>query len=192
MHTVAKLLGLAVASFLLLVSCSSKPSLDRFFVDHQEQIGFIVQDLPKSLVPMNVEELPAAERAAYESLDKANVLFYRAESGTPAQMNAYYDEVDALLDPEEFTTLMSTEGETWGMNMYYSGDKEDIDSFVILAKDPKIGFTIVRLLGDDMSVGELLKLYQYAETNGVDMSNLIGRLQGMVTGTNAEETVDAD
>ncbi len=59
---------------LLLISCNSKASLEKYFVDNTENKNFIQVDVSPSILNIEKNKLSFSEQSALKSFDKMNVL----------------------------------------------------------------------------------------------------------------------
>ncbi len=71
---------LAIALTMLLFSCNSKPSMQKYFVDHQEKPGFMVLDIAPSILNVNKAKLSAEQTKALASFTKMNILAYKLDA----------------------------------------------------------------------------------------------------------------
>ena len=62
------------ACALVLFSCDSKPSLQKYFVEKTESSKFIAVDLSPNIIKTNKVNLSETEKAALESFEKMNIL----------------------------------------------------------------------------------------------------------------------
>jgi len=67
MKRIVTFLSIIISFGLLLVSCNSEPSLQRYFVDHQELPNFMSQDVPISMLKVDEASFTAAQQEAYKS-----------------------------------------------------------------------------------------------------------------------------
>jgi hypothetical protein len=65
---------LASALSLILMSCNSEPSLQKYFVEHQEKPGFVVVDVSPSILNLDKTKLTGDQSKALASFDKMNIL----------------------------------------------------------------------------------------------------------------------
>src|SRR5215468_5664536 len=89
-----------------LVSCSSKPSLQKYFVDNSEEKNFITLDIAPNFIKADSLNLSAQEKEALKSLNKLNVLIYKKDSLDPAKYDAEKEKVKNLLKDEQYEQLM--------------------------------------------------------------------------------------
>ncbi len=83
MKTITKLFTVAIV-VILFTSCASSPSLQKYYIDNQDDENFISLDLPASLVSLKDNASPEA-RKTLESIKKLNVLAFVKNSNNEAQ-----------------------------------------------------------------------------------------------------------
>ena len=62
---------------LLLSSCQSEPSLQKYFVENTENSNFIALDIAPSILKIDKSKLTAAQQLALNSFDKMNILAFK-------------------------------------------------------------------------------------------------------------------
>ncbi len=60
------------------------------------------------------------------------------------------------------------------MKLFFKGEEDAIDEMIVFASDDTKGFMLARLLGDDMNIGDMMKLAQTMEKGGIDVSQFEG------------------
>ena len=70
-------LGLLVS--LLLLSCDSKPTLQKYFVENSEKKSFVALDVSSSILNVEKTKLTADQKTALESFEKVNVLAFKLD-----------------------------------------------------------------------------------------------------------------
>jgi len=64
-------------TFSLLISCESKPTLQKYFVENIENKNFIALDVSPSILNLDQVQLTAEQKTALQSFDKMNVLAFK-------------------------------------------------------------------------------------------------------------------
>ena len=77
-----KIFFLTIALSLVVASCNSKPSLQKYFVDHQEKPGFLALDVSPSILKLDKTKLTPEQSKALASFDKMNILAYKIDPKT--------------------------------------------------------------------------------------------------------------
>ena len=168
-----------------LASCTSEPSLQSYYVDHQDNKNFMVLDVPASLIVGDNSQLPAKDQEVLKSVKKAVVLalplngenekFYKEERVT----------IEQILENEKYNLLMRMGSSKSGVRISYLGDEDSIDEIVIYGNDEEKGFAVARVLGDDMNIGAILKLAKSIGNGDVNVNvNSLEPLMDMLGGKN--------
>ena len=90
-------LGLGVFISFFLFGCHSQPSLQTYFVDHQESPNFISMDVPISFLGAKDIKMTDRQRQAINSIDKLNMLGYSLKSGDKDSYNKEVNEIKSIL-----------------------------------------------------------------------------------------------
>ncbi|GAA4291408.1 DUF4252 domain-containing protein [Aestuariibaculum suncheonense] len=153
---------------LILVSCGNTPSLQSYFVDHQETASFISQDIPISMLNIDTSNFTEDQKEAYNSVSRLNFLGYKSDS---TNIDAYTDEVNkvkAILNDEKYQDLMEFSDRGNRIVMKYVGDDDEADEVVIFGSSKAYGFGIARVLGDDMNPQKMITLAGLMQNADVD------------------------
>ncbi len=150
---------LFVLAFICFVSCNAKPTLQTYFVDHQETPNFISMDVPISFLGANDIQMTETQRQAINSIDKLNMLGYSLKSGHIDVFNTEIDNVKAILKDKRYNELLRLGNQKDGkVKISYIGDGDAIDELVVFGQSNTYGFAIIRVLGDDMDVSKIMEL----------------------------------
>lgn len=153
---------------VFITSCSSEQSLQKYYVEKQNNDNFIAVDLPASLINMN-ENISEESKETLKSLKKLNILAFKINDTNSADFVNEYETVKNILSNKDFNDLMRAKHENISFTIKYLGDEESIDEVVLLASEKTKGFLIARVLGDDMKLGEIMKLLN--EVDNFDSNN---------------------
>lgn len=157
---------------LLLIGCQNSPSLQTYFIDHQEDSDFISVDIPSSLLKSEEIELGVEEQEALRSIKKVNVLALPFKEGAEAKYEAEKEAILDILKSDTYETLMRFGSDGATVELKYIGDEDSIDEVVIFASDQNKGLALVRVLGDDIKPEKIAKLMKSVESGKLDMSGL--------------------
>lgn len=150
---------LFVFAFTCFVSCNAKPTLQTYFVDHQETPNFISMDVPISFLGTDDIQMTETQRQAINSIDKLNMLGYSLKSGDIDVFNTEIDNVKALLKDKRYSELLRLGNQKDGkVKISYIVDGDAIDELVVFGQSINYGFAIIRVLGDDMDVSNIMEL----------------------------------
>lgn len=163
------LLGFAAVMF---VSCDSKPSLQKYFVEKAGTKNFTSVDIAPTFIKTDSLQLSADEKTALESLHKLNVLVFKADSVNKDSYNRERENVKNLLKSEEYGQLMKYGSGSEGAAIYTTGTDEHIDEFVVFVHQEDNGFGVIRVLGDDMNPNNILSLVSLMRKADLNLEQL--------------------
>ena len=169
MKTLIQIIAAICFSFAV-TSCSNEPSLQQYFVDHQNDNEFIAIDLPSSLLDKEKIELSKDEKEALESIKKVNFLALPLNSSNEAKMAKESEEITKILSSEKYETLMRFGSNGMSAVLKYQGDDDDIDEVIVFATHQEKGLALVRLLGNNMRPEKMASLMRSVEKGNLDLS----------------------
>ncbi len=172
MKRTVKIFYLIIALSVVLVSCKSEPSLQRYFVDHQEQPNFISQDLPVSMVKIDKTNFTEAQHEAFESVRRLNFLGFNINDTNKDVYTAELSKVKSILKQEKYQDLMEFSDKGRKILVKYIGDDEEADEVVLFGSAEDMGFAVVRILGSDMSPEKMVTLGEALKTSNVDETQM--------------------
>ncbi|MGY5848410.1 DUF4252 domain-containing protein [Salegentibacter sp. HM20] len=176
-----KIAGFGLA-LLGLVACQNEQSIQEYYVANQEKSEFVAIDVPTSLFA-NTESLNAEQKETLETVKKINVLaFPLKESGENHESyETEKENLSKVLQNEKYQLLMKYGSGTRKAEIYFTGDEDAIDEFIVFGFDDERGMGLARILGDNMDPKRLVKLLRSLEEGDIDMQGLKG-LAGMFKG----------
>ena len=59
-----------------------------------------------------------------------------------------------------------------GASIYFVGDDEHINEFVLFANKKENGFAVVRILGNDMNPMNIMKIVGFIQKSNIDLEQL--------------------
>ena len=97
---------LVFTSFFLLSGCTSKASLQSYFVDHEGASAFVSYDIPMSI--LNTENILLSEDQsdAINSIDKLNTIAYSLASGSLEELESELINVKNIFKTSHYKELM--------------------------------------------------------------------------------------
>ncbi len=155
-----------------LVSCNQGLTLQTYYVDNELKPGFTSVDVPTSFLNIDQTTLTEAEKKAYKSVDKLNMLAFVLSEDNRDEYDVELAKVKTILkDPkyDEFMRGGSSEGK---FAIKFIGEPDDIDELILFGNSNDKGFAIVRVLGDDMNLNEIMKLGKALENTNIDDSQV--------------------
>ncbi len=144
-------IGIIALFCTLFTACNSEPTLQKYFVENSEKKDFTIIDISPSILNIDTKKLTADQRQAYESLDKMNVLAFKADESNKASYDAEKAKVKEILKDEKYQQLMKFSDGKDGASVSFVGDENHIDEFVLFANKKDTGFAVIRVLGTDMT-----------------------------------------
>ena len=145
---------------LLLVSCNSKPSLQKYFVDNNENKDFVALDVSPTILNIDKTKLSVEQNKAVASFEKMNILAFKIDGKNNAKYEIEKAKVGTILKDEKYQQLMKFDaGKNGGASVSFVGeDDEHIQEFVLFANKKENGFAVVRVLGKDMNPTAIMTL----------------------------------
>jgi len=157
---------------LVLASCHSEPTLQKYFVENTENKNFIAVDVSPGILNIDPKKLSADQKLALESFDKMNILAFRANDKNQAEFAVEKAKVDAILKNEKYQQLMKFNSGKEGASVSFVGDDEHIDEFILYANKKEAGFAVVRILGKDMNPTGIMSMLSILKTSNIDLEQL--------------------
>ncbi|MFL9844322.1 DUF4252 domain-containing protein [Flavobacterium rhizosphaerae] len=154
---------------LLVVSCNSEPTLQKYYVEHSHKKGFMALDIAPSFIKTDSLSLSEKEKEALNSLHKFNILMFKADSTNQGEYTAERDSVKALLKKDHYDELIKFNSGGNGVSVNTLTEGEDIEEFVIFAHNKNKGFGIIRVLGNNMTPDNILTIVSLIQKGGMDM-----------------------
>ncbi len=168
---------IAIISIMMLTSCSNQQSLQEYYVDNQENSDFILIDVPTSLIGNNMSLLSEEQQKVFKTVRKVNLMAYQTKEGDTSKMQAERDKVKTILATDDYEELMKASSDMGSMRLYFKGEEDAIDEVIFFGADENKGFMLARLLGDDMNVGDMMRLAQSLEKTDIDVSQFSSMME---------------
>lgn len=156
---------------LTLASCNNETTLQEYYVENQANKQFMALDVPASLLSAN-NSLDAEQRATLETIKKVNLMAFPMNDENRASFEEEKEKLTAILQNDKYNTLMKYGGGTRNAQLYYLGEDDAIDEFVVFGSDEEKGFAIARVLGDDMQPEALIKLLKSFNEGDLNVQGL--------------------
>lgn len=162
----------AILALLTLISCESKPSLQKYFVENTDNKNFIALDVSPSILNLDKTKLSAAQTEALQSFDKMNILAFKANAKNKAEFESERAKVKEILKDPKYQELMKFGSGKEGASISYVGTEENIEEFVVFVNRKEMGFAVVRVLGKDMNPNNIMTLMNVLQKSKIDMEQL--------------------
>ncbi len=161
------------------MSCNNGASLQKYFVDHQDDSDFVAVDVATSLLDTGKVALSKEEKEALESIKKVNFLALPLKDKTKARYEEEKTTINTILNSDKYETLMRFGSNGTKAVLKFQGDEDNIDEMIVFASNKERGLALVRVLGDDMKPENVAKLMNAIDKGDVDMDafkNIIGNI----------------
>ncbi|WP_136481856.1 DUF4252 domain-containing protein [Cognatitamlana onchidii] len=151
-----------------LVSCGNSESLQRYYVDHQEAKGFVSQDFPLSMIEIDKTQFTAAQKEAYNSVDKLNFLGFKVSGDNQDAYQRELQKIKTILSDGKYNDLMEFNDKGNKISVKYLGTNDEADEVVLFGSSDEMGFGIVRVLGNNMSPDKMVTLIEALKGADID------------------------
>jgi len=163
---------IALLSSLIFGSCSSEPTLQKYFVENTENKDFISVDLSSSILNVDKAKLTTVQKEALQSFDKINVLAFKLNDKNKAQFETERAKVNLILKKTDYQQLMKFSSGKQGASVSYVEIDGHINEFVFFANKNDAGFAVVRVLGKDMNPTNIMNMISVLKESKVDLEQL--------------------
>jgi len=154
---------------LLVVGCTSEPSLQEYIVDSAERPGFMSTSVPLSMMPVETSELTDDSREAYSSVRKANALLLPRQGTDSMLLEQEKKKLNNVMASDRYTNLISHKDDGMKIVLTYEGDKADgIDEMVLYGYQDSLGLGVVRIMGENMQPNKIVRLIRELQQNSMD------------------------
>ena len=174
---VAFYLGMLIS--LLLSSCNSEPTLQKYFVENSEKKSFVALDLSPSILNLDKTKLTSEQKTALASFDKMNVLAFKLDKTNQAEYDSESQKVTQILKGKTYQELMKVGSGKDGASVSFVGDDNHINEFILFAKKKENGFAVIRILGNDMNPNNIMSMISLLKSSNIDLAQL-KPLQGLI------------
>ncbi|TBW29010.1 DUF4252 domain-containing protein [Gramella sp. KN1008] len=153
-------------------SCDDGKSLQKYYVENQEDTDFLALDVPPSMFA-NLEALDEEQRTTMESIKKVNVLALRADQH-PEKFQEEKARLDEIFQDERYQLLMKYGGGNRKAEMYFTGEDDAIDELIVYGYDDEKGLGLARVLGENMNPEKIIKLMKSLDKDDINMEGIKG------------------
>jgi len=144
-------------------------TLQKYFVLNSSSSDFIALDIAPSILTIDKGTLTNEEKAAIASFKKMNILAFKKDSINEIKYTDEVSKVKKILKVDEYQELMKFGANNNGAAVYFVGDTDRIDEFVVYANQKENGFVVVRILGNDMNTNHVMALFQLLQKSKIDL-----------------------
>lgn len=157
---------------LVLLSCNSEPSLQKYFVENTDNSNYIALDVSPSILNIDKTKLSLTQNDALKSFEKMNILAFKLTDKNKAEFELERAKVTTILKNEKYQQLMKFGSGKEGASVSFVGDDEHIDEFVLFANKKENGFAVVRVLGKDMNPTSVVTMVTALQNANIDLEQL--------------------
>ncbi len=157
---------------LLLLSCNSEPSLQKYYVENAGKKDFVSLDISPSIINVDKAKLSEEQKNALESFDKMNILAFKLDEKNKAKYQEESQKLTKILKGEDYQQLMKIGEGKDAASISFVGDEDNIDEFILFAKREENGFAVVRILGNDMNPNNIMNMLSVLKSANIDMEQL--------------------
>lgn len=157
---------------LMLLSCNSQPSLQKYFVENTDNKNFISLDVSSSILNVDKAKLTVAQTDALKSFEKMNVLAFKLTDKNKSEFEIERAKVNLILKDEKYQQLMKFGSGKEGASVSFVGIDEHIEEFVFFANKKEAGFAIVRVLGKDMNPTNIMEMMSVIQSANINLEQL--------------------
>ena len=157
---------------LLLLSCNSEPTIQKYFVANSENKDFVALDISPTILNLDKKKLSAEQKRALESFDKMNVLIFKLDENNQAQYEVESQKITQILKDKSYQQLIKVGSGKDGATLSFVGDEDNINEFVVFGKSKDNGFAVVRILGNDMNPNNIMTMLSVLKESKIDTAQL--------------------
>ena len=159
-----------LSSILLLIlctcSCKNEKSLQSYLVDTSGKEGFYAGDLPVSSILSAKTDVSEETKRTIKSVKKINIVFLPKTADNAAAYEIEKEKLNAIFKGNEaYKSLISMKVKGMNVNMYYSGDTENIDEVIAFGYGENTGVGVARLLGKKMNPLKIIETLSSTDFN---------------------------
>lgn len=156
-----------------LFGCQSEPTMQKYFVDKQQQPGFSVFDVPSSIINTDKASLTPEQKRVLKTFKKLNVMFYKADPKQPKQLEREFQTVRTILkDTTQYAELMHFGSGKEGGSISIVGEEDKVDEIVLFGSKSGGGLTVIRILGEDMNPADAMTFLSVLQNTELNMQQL--------------------
>lgn len=157
---------------LMLMSCSSEPSLQKYFVESTESNDFIAVDVSANILRLDKKNITAEEDKALQTFEKMNILAFKNDPKKAVKFEGERVKIETILKDKKYQELMKMSRGKDGGAIYFVGENDKIDEFVLYGSNKDTGFAVVRVLGDEMNPNSIMTLISLLQKANLDIDQL--------------------
>lgn len=180
MKTFLKISMIVFVTAIFTISCDTKPSLQKYYVDSKENNAFISVDLPANIIELKDENVSEEVKNTLKTIKKVNFLALQINETNQELFDVEKEKVKEILKNPNYKELMRMNTGNGNLVVNYLGEEDAIDEVIIFGSDSKRGFALVRVLGENMNPTNILSMAQEIKLDG--NSQQLKQLSGLLGG----------
>jgi len=157
----------ALLCVAVLASCNNEQSLQKYYVENQEDTDFLALDIPTSMFT-NSSSFEAEQKETMESIKKINVLALKKEEN-PSKFEEEKVKLDEIFKDDKYQLLMRYGGGNRKAALYFTGDDDAIDELIVYGYNDNQGLGVARVLGENMNPEKIMKLMKSLKEDNIDV-----------------------
>lgn len=158
--------------FTFVWSCQNEPTLQKYFVEKTESIDFLTVDVSPNILNIQPDALTIEQQNALKTFKKMNVLAFKINDQNKSKFDDELTKVKEILKDEKYQQLMKFGAGKDGAAVYFVGENDAIEEFVLYGSQAENGFAVVRILGDKMNPENFMTLLEALKKSDIDMEQL--------------------
>ncbi len=177
MKVIFKIGSFLAMAMLVLTSCNTTPSLQKYIVESKENNEFMSIDIPASIIQLKDADVSKDVKNTLNTIKKMNFLALELNDKNHDFYNSEKAKVNKILKNPKYKQLIRFKRNKSNVSISYLGKEDAINEVIVFGSDNKKGFAIIRILGDHMNPSDIIKLSQEIKING--NSNQMKQLEGL-------------
>lgn len=165
MRKYIKHFGVLAIIALITISCDEHPSLQKYYVDSNENTDFISFDIPASILSLKNENVSKEVKETLKSIKKVNFLGFQLKDSNEAEYKIEKQKIKGILKNPKYQELISVGGKQ-SFTIKFLGEDDAIDEVIVFGSDKEKGFALVRILGKDMDPSKMMLLANEIKYDG--------------------------
>ena len=155
-----KYFGILTIVAIFSVGCDQHPSLQKYYVDSNENAEFLKFDVPASLLSLKDDGSSEEVKQTLKSIKKVNFLAFQLKDTNKAEFKLEKQKVKEILKNPKYQELITIGSGKQSYTVKFLGEEDAIDEVIFFGSDKEKGFALVRVLGKNMNPSKMMTLAQ--------------------------------
>lgn len=157
---------------LTLAGCSNESSLQKYFVEKTESADFIAVDISPDILNADATQLSDEQKKALKTFKKMNILAFKRNETNQEKFKTENAKLKEILKNEKYQELMKFGSGKSGAAVYFTGNEDAIEEFILYGTQSETGFAVVRVLGDKMNPENFMVLLSALQKSDINQEHL--------------------